>query len=210
MKVDSVNIGEQKVIKWRGKDVKTGIYKLPCSKIVLDFEDVQDDTVIDRKHHGGIDKACYAYSTDHYDFWKSLYPSLNITFGMFGENVTINDFNESQIYIGDIFKLGDATVQVTQPRQPCFKLGVRFGTQKIIKQFIQHPYPGVYFKVIEKGEVKKGDEFQLIERQHDSFSITKIWELLYQKDVNKDDIEFALELPYLANACKKSLIKNKI
>jgi len=210
MKVKSVNIGEQKVIKWRGKEVKTGIYKKSVSKITLDFENIQNDIIIDRKHHGGIDKACYAYSTNHYDYWKSLYPNLNFSFGMFGENVTIDDLKESQIYIGDIFKLGDATVQVTQPRQPCFKLGVRFGKQSIIKQFINQPYPGIYFKVIEKGEVTKGDEFQLIERQHDSLSITKIWELLYQKGVKKDDIEFALTLPYLADACKKSLLKRLI
>lgn len=126
---------------------------------------------------------------------------------MFGENVTINDLDESKVFIGDVYKLGDATVQVTQPREPCFKLGIKFGTQKIIKQFINQPYPGIYLKIIEKGEVKKGDLFQLIERQHDSLSVIEIWNLLYQKEINLDDIEFALTLPYLADSCKKSLLK---
>lgn len=207
MNVKSVNIGDKKNVKWRGKNVFTRIYKVPTDKIFLNFTDVENDVVVDRKHHGGIDKACYIYSSNHYNYWKQLYPTLNFIDGMFGENVTINHLNESKIYIGDIYKLGDATVQVTQPRQPCFKLGIRFGTQKIIKQFINQPYPGIYLKIIECGEVKKGDDFQLIERQHDSLSVTEIWNLLYQKEYNKNDIELALSLPYLADACKKSLQK---
>lgn len=207
MKVKSVNIGEKKEVNWRDKKVFTGIYKHPTSKIVLDYEDVINDVVIDRKYHGGVDKACYIYASNHYKYWSDLYPNLDFIDGMFGENVTINDLDESKVFIGDVYKLGDATVQVTQPREPCFKLGIKFGTQKIIKQFINQPYPGIYLKIIEKGEVKKGDLFQLIERQHDSLSVIEIWNLLYQKEINLDDIEFALTLPYLADSCKKSLLK---
>ena len=207
MNVKSVNIGDKKSIKWRGKSVFTGIYKTPTDKIFLNLTDVENDVVVDRKHHGGIDKACYIYSANHYQFWKQLYLTLKFIDGMFGENVTVNHLDESKIFIGDIYKLGDATVQVTQPRQPCFKLGIRFGTQKVIKQFINQPYPGVYLKIIETGVVKVGDNFQLIERPHDSLSIIDIWHLLYENNFNKQDLEFALSLPYLADACKKSLLK---
>jgi MOSC domain-containing protein YiiM len=207
MKVKSVNIGNKKEVKWKGKKVFTGIYKFSTEEIFLDFEEVKLDEVVDRKYHGGIDKACYIYSANHYKFWSTLYPNLDFIDGMFGENITISDLDESKIFIGDIYKLGDATVQVTQPRQPCFKLGIRFGNQKIIKQFINQPYPGIYLKVIERGKVKKGDYFQLIERQHDSLSVVEIWDLLYQKEFNQSDLEFALSLPYLSIACKNSLLK---
>jgi MOSC domain-containing protein YiiM len=207
MKVKSVNIGGKKEVIWKGKKIFTGIYKFSTHEIYLDFEDVEHDVVVDRKYHGGIDKACYIYSANHYNFWSTLFPNLDFADGMFGENITINDLDESKIFIGDIYKLGDATVQVTQPREPCFKLGIKFGTQKIIKQFINQPYPGIYLKVIEKGKVKKGDNFQLIERQHDTLSVIEIWNLLYQKEFNQDDIEFAISLSYLSAACKKSLLK---
>ena len=136
MLVKSVNIGNKQDVLWNGKTVSTGIFKKSVLSIKLGKEDVDLDDVVDRKYHGGIDKACYIYSFNHYAFWQKLYPNVELNFGMFGENITIEGLNEKTVYIGDIYRIGGATVKVTQPRQPCFKLGVRFSDQKIIKQFI--------------------------------------------------------------------------
>ncbi len=142
MKVISTNIGKPTTIHWNGKEEQTGIFKYPTNEaLYLGKTDVTKDTVIDRKHHAGINKACYLFSLDHYPYWKKMYPKLKWDWGMFGENLTIEGLNEAEIRIGDIFKIGNALIQVSQPREPCYKLGVRFGTQEILRQFIDHGFP---------------------------------------------------------------------
>ena len=127
MKIISTNIGSPVIFSWKGREVATGLFKYPVpSPIMLEKEDVTNDHVIDRRYHGGTDKACYFYSADNYDYWKSLYPKMEMQFGMFGENLTVEGLSEENINIGDVFKIGNAVVQVTQPRQPCFKLNFRF------------------------------------------------------------------------------------
>lgn len=208
MKVLSVNIGKKKTVEWRGKQVTTGIFKRPVNTAIwLGKTDVVKDHVIDRKYHGGIDKACYIYSADHYSYWRKKFPEVDLHPGFFGENITVEGLNESQIQIGDIFYLGDARVQVSQPRQPCFKLGIRFDTQKIIKSFISAPFPGIYVRVIEEGAVKAGDQMHLSERLHDSIGLLEVWHLLYDTEPNKELLEFAVDFQHLADSCKKDLRK---
>lgn len=208
MIVRSVNIGEKRLVNWRGKEVPTGIFKFPVQEAIhLGKTDVIGDNVVDRKYHGGIDKACYLYSADHYQFWQERYPQLNFEDGFFGENITVEGLNEKQIQIGDIYYIGDCRVQVRQPRQPCFKLGIRFGTQKIVKDFIQNPFPGVYVSVIEEGKVAAEDKMQLSERLHDSIGLLEVWELLYGSNPDQDLLEFASNFQHLAEDCKASLRK---
>jgi len=207
MIVTSVNIGQPKHVNWNGKTVSTGIFKSPAPSIELEMTDVKHDHVIDRRYHGGIDKACYLYSENHYTFWENLYPNLVFNPGMFGENITIKDLDENKIMIGDIYRIGGATVQVTQPRQPCFKLGIVFNTQKILKEFINSNYPGIYLKVLEGNTVSAGDSMDLIERQHNSMSVSEIYRLLYDKNPNQEDIQYALSINTLANDCKMALRK---
>ncbi|MCC7452918.1 MAG: MOSC domain-containing protein [Crocinitomix sp.] len=206
MEVVSVNIGQEKMVSWRGKSVKTGIFKSPINQpIYLGKTDVETDAVIDRRYHGGIDKACYIYSADHYDFWKAEFPLLAWQYGMFGENITVKGLDEKQVQIGDIFYLGNTRVQVSQPRQPCFKLGIRMGTQTVLKKFINQPFPGIYVRVIDEGTVSVGDEMHLSERLHNTLGVLEVWDLLYKKEIDKDLLEFAIEHPQLADACKKDL-----
>lgn len=180
MKVVSINIGEKQVITWKGKKLETGIYKKPVNgTIYLDKEDVRNDYVIERKFHGGIFKACYMYSSNHYEYWQDLYPNLKFSFGMFGENLTVQGLDEKNIRIGDVYQIGKAKVEVTQPRQPCYKLGIKFKTQKILKQFINVPYPGVYLKVLVPGEVAAGNEMILIEKGDPVGNIKDVFHLLY-------------------------------
>ena len=152
MKILSTNIGKPVTIEWRGQQIETGIYKYPVEQpIRLEKEDVADDHVIDRRYHGGVDKACYLYSADHYSFWQSKFPALELQWGMFGETLTVSGLNESAIRIGDYFSVGSAIVQVSQPRQPCFKLGIRFGDQSVVSDLWSLPFPGVYVRVIIPG-----------------------------------------------------------
>jgi MOSC domain-containing protein YiiM len=208
MKVKTVNIGKRQKVNWRGKQVETGIFKYPVDgSILLEQEDVAGDAVVDRRYHGGVDKACYLYSADHYAYWQETFPEVDWQPGMMGENVTIEGLSEKRIQIGDIYALGDALVQVSQPRQPCFKLGIRVGTQKIIKSFINQPYPGVYVKVIRPGEVKTGDGFELRDRLHNSIGLLEVWELIYAQDYDEDLMEFAVDFQHLADACRETLRK---
>ncbi len=161
MKIISTNIGEKTEINWKGKIFTTGIYKFPSkTPIFLDIKDVDKDTVIDRKHHGGIKQAVYAYSLKHYAYWKPLYPNLTWNFGMFGENLTIDDLDETKIHVGDIFKVGEAIIEATKPRQPCYKLGARFNDAKMVKQFWNTTMSGIYFKILQTGYVQQGNSLE--------------------------------------------------
>lgn len=183
MKVVSVNRGEARVVNWRGKKVRTGIYKYPVDgNIQLGAEDVVGDAVVDRKHHGGEEMAVYAYSADQYPFWKARFPNSDWSLGMFGENLTIEGMDESKMHIGSQYAIGDAIIEVCQPREPCFKLGIRFGTQAVLKEFIHQPYPGVYFRVKKPGVVKVGDELVEVLTASDAPSIADVYALMYRKE----------------------------
>lgn len=187
MKVISTNLGTLTTFIWNGKEEKTGIFKYPTKEpLQLMANDVAKDIVIDRIHHGGINKACYLFSANYYPYWKKTYPHLAWNWGMFGENLTIEGLNESKVSIGDIYKIGAALVQISQPREPCYKLGVRFNNQAILKQFIEHGHPGTYVKILEEGIVKKGDELVLVEPSANKLTIQQFYILLYAKNKPKD------------------------
>lgn len=191
MKIIATNIAKPTTIVWNGKTQTTGIYKYPTKEgIYLNKEEVKGDEVSDRKHHGGIFKACYIFSEDHYAYWQNLYPNLDFNYGIFGENLTVKGLDETKISVGDIYKIGTALVQVTQPREPCFKLGIRFGTQAILKQFIKHARPGTYVRVLEEGLIKPGDKMILEQAATNSLSTTQLFSLLFAKQ--KDQSQLAL------------------
>ena len=194
MIVKSTNIAAPKTVPWKGKMITTGIFKYPVNNpIYLGVENVQEDHIADRKVHGGLDKACYLFSTTHYDYWKKLYPDLDWNWGMFGENLTVEGLDESEIYIGDIYELGTALVQISQPREPCFKLGIRFGSQHILRQFIDHAYPGTYIRILREGEVRAGDSFKLIERKQESLSTRDLFQLIFDPTKDLELLEKAIE-----------------
>ena len=208
MTIESLNIGDSKTVEWKGKNIKTGIFKYPVSApLYLGTEDVENDHVIDRKYHGGIDKACYAYCADAYTFWKEQYPENKFPIGFFGENLTISKLDESKLRIGDRFKVGEALIEISQPRQPCFKLGIRFGSQKILKPFINNPYPGIYFRVIEQGLVSKGDQLELLETNLSEPTVLEVYRLIYGLETSPNLIQAALTSKKLAEAAKAAIQK---
>ena len=177
MKVVAVNLGERKEVNWKGTIITTGIFKAPVNKpIFLDTEDVKEDTLCDREKHGGIDQAVYAYSLKHYPYWQALYPDLEWgKGGMLGENLTINDLDETTIHVGDTFKVGDAIIEVTKARPPCLKLAVKFNSTAILKQFWNTSKCGVYFKVLQTGNVKAGDELEQIKSCPENLTIAAVY-----------------------------------
>lgn len=208
MKVVSTNIAQPTIIEWNSEQVETGIYKNPTSSpIFLGKTDVENDAVIDRIYHGGEHKACYFYAANHYIHFKELYPNLNWEYGMFGENITIDHFEETNIRIGDTFQLGESIVQVSEPRQPCFKLGVRFENQKILKDFIQSSYSGFYVRVIQEGFVKVGDELKLLKRNPNDISVEDVFSLLSYNKNNELLKQAILEEPLLSDVYKSSILK---
>ncbi|RZS90640.1 MOSC domain-containing protein [Aquimarina brevivitae] len=209
MKIVSVNRGEAVPVQWRGKTIQTGIYKYPVASISVGETDVLHDAVVDRRYHGGVDKACYLYGEDHYAYWKEKYPVLDWKYGMFGENVTVQGFDESEIRIGDIYQMGTSLVQITRPRQPCFKLGIRFGTQKVLKEFIQSLRTGVYVRVLENGGVKAGDEFTLVKRNEEGVSIKELVQLLFHNKEGAFDAILAKAIadPLVTEADKAEIAK---
>jgi MOSC domain-containing protein YiiM len=193
MRVISTNIGEPTKIFWNGSHTNTGIFKYPVDTAInLDFEHVTNDTIADRRVHGGIHKACYLFSADQYPYWKKKYPHLNWDWGMFGENLTVEGLDEATLRIGNIYKLGSTLVQVSQPREPCYKLGIRFENQGILKEFIAHEHPGAYLRLLETGLVQKGDVLELIEESNNALTIQQYFHLLYAKV--KDPLILALAI----------------
>jgi MOSC domain-containing protein YiiM len=182
MKVVSVNIGKPREIIVNGKSEITGYYKEAVhGNITLTSEGVVNDTVADKVHHGDADKACYLYSAHRYSYWTSRFPVADAAPGLFGENITIEGLDEGALNAGDILQIGTARIQVAQPRQPCYKMGIRFGTQEIVDAFRYDQYPGIYARVLESGEVQSGDEVTIVERARNSFSIREIYKLLYER-----------------------------
>jgi MOSC domain-containing protein YiiM len=208
MKIISTNLGSETTIAWKGKKIQTGIVKTPVEGAVfLDVYAVRGDHINNKKVHGGIDKACYGFGENYYNFWKELYPTLNWTYGMFGENLTISNLDESKILIGDIYRIGDAIIQVSQPRQPCNTFAAKFGSTDIIRQFIDFDHPGAYFRVIQAGKVMAGDELKLDLRNDKALSVQQIFRLLYARKeiVNETMAREALFDSNLSASVKKEI-----
>ncbi|MGI9549598.1 MAG: MOSC domain-containing protein [Aurantibacter sp.] len=208
MKVISTNIGNPTTIEWKGKEEQTGIFKYPVDEpLFLGKTDVVKDTVIDRKNHAGINKACYLFAADQYSYWKHLYPHLQWDWGMFGENLTVLGMDESLIRIGDIYKIGTAMVQVSQPREPCYKLGIRFNDQKILKQYVDHGHSGTYVRILEEGNVKTGDAIHLVEQSENTLTVKQCFEVILARKKDLKLVELAVDNPSLPEYKRKRLQK---
>jgi MOSC domain-containing protein YiiM len=209
MIVRSTNISAPKTVVWKGKEEQTGIFKKPVDGgIYLGNTDVVDDAVVDRKYHGGVDKACYLFSADVYEEWQGKFPDADWSLGMFGENLTVAGLDERNIYIGDHYQIGEALVEVSEPREPCYKLGIRFGTQAVLKPFINQPHCGVYVRVLKRGKVMTGDKLKRVKRVQKDFSMARIYWLRYhavQEDI--PEIHRALGVDSLAASAKRGLRK---
>src|ERR1044072_7317644 len=157
MKIISLNVGLPREIVYKDRRIVTGIFKEPVEgRIRARKLNLDGDRQADLKVHGGPEKAVYVYPSEHYDFWKSELPDMDLPWGMFGENFTTTGLLETEVHIGDRFRIGTAELMVTQPRMPCYKLGIRFGRDDIIKRFLASERTGFYSSVLKEGEVGAG------------------------------------------------------
>ena len=187
MKLISLNVGFPRQVTFRGELVTTGIFKEPIHhrtklrKLNLDGDKQADLTV-----HGGLDKAVYSYPAEHYGHWQKELPGMYLSWGMFGENFTTEGLFEDNVNIGDQFQIGSAIVIATQPRMPCYKLGVKFGRMDIVKRFLASGLTGIYFKVLQEGEVGAGDVIKLIRRDDNNVTVKDVIRIY---SVDKDDVQ---------------------
>src|ERR1700721_3413644 len=185
MKVLSVNVALPRLVAGKGQTFNTGIFKEPVAGAVtmrkLDFD---GDRQADLSVHGGPYKAVYAYPSEHYEFWRKEFPEMELPWGQFGENLTTEGLNERNTHIGDVLRIGEATVQVTQPRVPCFKLAARFQRDDILKRFLQSGRSGFYLSVIEEGLVAAGDEIERIQ-QHESGIAVRDINKLFKRETGR-------------------------
>lgn len=204
MKVLSINISEPKKITFNGKELITSIYKMPINKEVeVGQLGIEGDRQADLQVHGGYDKAVYAYSHSHYSHWSEIMKKSYEEFGLVGENLTIDNFDERDVFIGDEYKIGTTLLQVSQPRIPCYKIGIKMNSREFPKLFSQSGLLGSYMRVIEVGKMKIGDSVELSRRDDDSMSIFEISHLLFVDIKNIEGMKKAIDLKYLSEEIKE-------
>lgn len=175
MKVLSVNVGLPRLVEYRGEPVATGIYKEPISgRVAVNEFNLAGDAQADLRVHGGYFKAVYVYPSEHYEFWRRELPEMDLPFGVFGENLTTTGLLESNVNVGDRFRVGTAEFLITQPREPCFKLGIRFNRADIIKRFAKSGRTGFYLAIEKTGNLGAGDEIEFLSREANQPSIADI------------------------------------
>ena len=202
-KLISVNVGLPRIVMNNGEPVTTGIFKEPVAgRVMLRALNLDGDGQADLSVHGGLSKAAYAYPSEHYQYWRQEFPEMKLPWGMFGENFTTTGLFESELNIGDKFQVGSAIVMVTEPRLPCYKLGIKFGRTDIIKRFLASERTGFYFAVLREGEVGAGDQIELIERSQGSVSVNQIVQLYAREKHNSGLLRRAIATEALPESWK--------
>jgi MOSC domain-containing protein YiiM len=193
VKIVSLNVGLPRLAMRNGEAVSTGIFKEPVSgRVLLRTLNLDGDRQADLSVHGGPEKAVYVYPSEHYAFWQQELPEMELPWGMFGENFTTTGLLETETHVGDRFAIGSAEVMVTQPRLPCYKLGIRFGRSDILKRFLKSERTGFYVSVVREGEVGAGDEFELIKRNESAVRVVDVTRLYSIDKRNVDLMRLAI------------------
>ena len=186
-KLISVNVGLPRIVMNNGDPVATGIFKEPVAgRVILRKLNLDGDRQADLSVHGGPSKAVYVYPSEHYDYWKQELPGMKLPWGMFGENFTTTGLFESELNIGDKFRVGSSLVMVTEPRMPCYKLGIKFGDLDIVKRFLASERTGFYCAVLQEGEVGTGDRIELIEEDRHRVKVSDITRLYIREKDNAE------------------------
>ena len=183
---------------WNGKRVRTSIFKQPVAgRVRVSKLNLAGDEQSDLSVHGGADKAVYAYPSEHYSFWRGELPGVDLPWAIFGENLTTEGLLEDAIQIGDQFRIGSAKFIVTQPRMPCYKLGIRFGRADMVKRFLHSGRTGFYLAVLEEGEVSAGDTIKVISRDEHGVTLADVVTLYTTDAANQGLLRRVSELPAL-------------
>jgi MOSC domain-containing protein YiiM len=204
----SVNVGLPREVAWHGRVVRTSIWKDPVEGLVhVSSLNLAGDQQSDLSVHGGKEKAVYAYPREHYEYWRRELPATDLAWGTFGENFTTEGLLEPEIRIGDRIRVGSAEFLVTQPRMPCFKLGVRFGSDDMVKRFLRSGRLGFYLAVIREGEVASGNSLEIVEHDEHGVTVADIASLYARDRDNEDLLRRAVDVPALPESWKGYLRK---
>jgi MOSC domain-containing protein YiiM len=183
MKVLSVNVGQPREVPYRGETIRTAIWKSPVAgRVRVTKQNVEGDRQADPSVHGAPDMTVYAYPSEHYAFWREELPGTELPWGVFGENLSVEGLFENTVRIGDRLRIGTTELAVTQPRLPCFKLGIRFGRKDIVKRFQQSGRTGFYLSVLREGELGAGDAIEHIQGPAESLTVSDIVSLVDGND----------------------------
>ena len=206
MRVISVNVGRPREVEWHGRRVLTSIWKSPVAGPVrVTTLNLDGDAQSDLSVHGGPEKAVYGYPAEHYDDWRRELSLETLPWGAFGENLTTSGLREQDLAIGDRIRVGSVELMVTQPRMPCFKLGIRFGRDDMVKRFLRSGRSGFYFAVVEEGSLTAGDSLQFTAREPHGVTVADLAALDTGVARDRDVIRRALQVPALAESWKRHL-----
>lgn len=204
MKLISINVGRPREIEWRGKTVRTSIFKDPVAgPIRVHKLNLAGDEQSDLSVHGGVDKAVYAYPSEHYSYWRDELPGIELPWGAFGENLTTEGMIEGSLRIGDRLSIGSGEFLVTQPRLPCFKLAVRFGRPDMVKRFQRSERTGFYLAVVREGSIAPGDPIQVVSEAQPGVTVAEIARLYTADDAEQDLLRRASEVPALPDSWRE-------
>ena len=198
MKLISVNVGLPLEIEWQGQTVTTAIFKTAVDgSVELRRHNLDGDRQADLSVHGGPTKAVYLYPMQHYAYWEKELPDCDLPWGSFGENFTTDGVDEETVFIGDQFRVGQATVVVTEPRMPCSKLMAKFGRVDMVKRFLKSQRSGFYFGVVEEGRVQAGDELERLSKHPDGLSVADVTRLYTSEKGNHALLQKAISVSAL-------------
>jgi MOSC domain-containing protein YiiM len=205
MKLLSVNVSRPREVAHGSETVTTGIFKEPAEgRVMLGTLNLDGDGQADLVGHGGIYKAAYAYSVENYEFWKRELGREDLSFGQFGENFTVEGMPEDEVHIGDVFRVGGALVEVTQPRVPCYKLALKMGLKGFEKRFLATCRVGFYLRVLEEGEVGAGDGVDRVRIDPERITVREMCHLLYFDPENLEGARKALRIRALSPGWRQS------
>ncbi|TLS38744.1 MOSC domain-containing protein [Pseudalkalibacillus caeni] len=202
-----VNVGKPLLTEYKGKELRTGIYKQPVHhEVFVGVDNIDEDMQADLVNHGGADKAVCVYPYEHYEYWaKMLHKDLNP--GAFGENFTVKGLLEDGVCIGDRFEIGEALFEVSLPRQPCFKLAKKFGVEHMPQLVTNTGFSGYYLRVLQEGKIKAGTAIKLVERKHSDITVSFVNNIKYHDRNNIEGIKKILAVDELSEGWRKSFEK---
>lgn len=211
MRLVAVSVGRPRGVPFRGRLIQTGIFKEPVAAAVMLRELGADgDGQADLSVHGGRDKAVYAYPHEHYSYWQAELDRDDFSFGQFGENLTTVGVVESEVAVGDVFRIGEAKLEISQPRIPCLKLGIRMGQADFPKRFATSGRSGFYVRVLEEGQVSAGDEIECIHHEQNAPPLSELLAAYYRPADHRATLERAIQQPALSQAWRNDLTERLI
>ncbi|MCH7979030.1 MAG: MOSC domain-containing protein [Acidobacteria bacterium] len=208
MKLLAVSVSMGKEVPYMDKTVTTGIFNEPVSgRVMLRTLNLDGDRQIDLRGHGGPYKAVYVYTMENYEHWKRELGRTDFQIPQFGENFTVEGMTEDKIHVGDVFRVGDALVEVTQPRVPCYRLGIKMGDPKFPKRFLQSCLVGFYLRVLEEGAVGAGDNIEMVRQDPEAMSVRKVCHLYYFDPKNLEECKRAIRIAALSPGWREGFLE---